>query len=85
MKRSRNIRVHARQRAVQRYGVNISNRKRREIIGMIHFGVGKFVKRRSVRVTEWEISLGGETLRVLYDKTRKEIVTFLPPKSSSLN
>ncbi|MFA5195843.1 MAG: hypothetical protein WC401_08620 [Bacteroidales bacterium] len=81
MKRSRDIRVHARQRAIQRYGVNISNKKRKEIINMIHSGVGKFVRRRSVRVTEWEIPLGGEIFRVLYDKIRKDVVTFLPPKA----
>jgi len=83
MKISKGIRVHARQRAIQRYGVNISNKKRREIISIIHSGgVGKFVKRHSVRVTEWEIPLDGEIFRVLYDKIRKEIATFLPPKDS---
>lgn len=79
MKNLKGIRLHARQRAVQRYGVSISEKKRREIINLIHSGnINWFVRRRSVRVTEWEIPLDGEVFRVLYDKNRKEIVTFLP-------
>lgn len=66
MRSLKGIRIHARQRAVQRYGVNISCAKRHKIINLIHTGkTGRFVKRRSVRVSEWEIPLGGETFRVL--------------------
>ena len=84
MRNLKGIRLHARQRAVERYGVSISDAKRRKIINLIHAGkTGRFVKRRSVRVSEWEIPLDGETFRVLYDKRRKEIVTFLPPRNKS--
>lgn len=81
MRKSKRTRIHAKQRAIQRYGVTINERKRREIINLIRSGnVGKFVKRHSVRVSEWEIPLNGEIFRVLYDKKRKDIATFLPPK-----
>ncbi len=86
MKGSKGIRIHARQRAIQRYGVSISDAKRRKIINLIHSGrTGQFVKRHSLRVTEWEIPLDGETFRVLYDKKRKDIATFLPPRGGPLN
>ena len=86
MRNLKGIRIHAKQRASQRYGVSISDAKRRKIINLIHSGkTGQFVKRHSLRVTEWEIPLDGETFCVLYDKKRKDIVTFLPPKDSPLN
>ena len=82
MRSLKGIRDHARRRANQRYGVSINDAKRRKIINLIHSGkVGQFVKRLSLRITEWEIPLDGETFRVLYDKKRKDIVTFLPPNN----
>ena len=45
---------------------------------MIRQNKATFVRRRSNRVTEWEVALEEGKCRVLYDKQRKQVITFVP-------
>jgi len=77
--KKRALRVHAKRRAKVRYGLTINKFKRRQIIYLIQGGKSKLLKKHSQRVSEWETVFEGKKLRLLYDKKRKEIITFLPP------
>jgi len=77
--KKRALRVHAKRRAKVRYGLTINKFRRRQIICLIQGEKGKLLKKHSHRVSEWEIVFEGKKLRLLYDKNRKEIITFLPP------
>jgi len=72
-------RLHARRRARERYGIEVGNHTRRKIIQAIQGGRSKAVRRTSTNKTVHDVTLDdGFTVRVVYDKERKEIVTFLP-------
>jgi hypothetical protein len=59
----------------------VGKEKRQRIVKLIQSHREEwFVRRLSLRVTEWEVPFEGEVFRVLYDKNRKEILTFLPPR-----
>jgi hypothetical protein len=77
--KKRALRVHAKRRAKTRYGLTINKFRRRQIVCLIQGEKGRFLKRHSRRVSEWEIVFEGKKLRLLYDRNRKEIITFLPP------
>jgi hypothetical protein len=74
------LRRHAQRRAKERYGLLINKRERREIIGMIREEKASFIQRHSLRVSEFSVSYMGRDVRVLYDKKRHELITFLPPQ-----
>jgi len=47
----------------------------------IQSGNGRFLGRQSARVVGWEIEFEARTMKILYDKKRKTIITILPPES----
>ena len=77
------IRKHSRIRAAERYDVFVDRSLRRKIINSIKkhgpFAV-VFVSKQSNRVKIWDVVVEEKTLRVVYDKNRHEIITFLPIK-----
>lgn len=78
-------RQHAKQRASERYGVSLTKEALREMVSLIQrqkFPEVKFLRKHSVRVTEWSVDWNGTRFRVLYDKHRKTIATVLPPKET---
>jgi len=77
-------RVHAVRRAAERYGLSMNHRKLRILVDDIQKGRGEFVRRQSHRVSIWRIDVEGHSVRVVYDKLRKTIVTFLPPERPTL-
>lgn len=72
------LRAHSMQRAAQRYGVTLNGETRARIIAEIRGGRSRMVKRQSNRVTIHDLELDGKRLRVVYDRHRAELVTFLP-------
>lgn len=72
-------RVHAKKRAFLRYHMEVDAQTRKRIVEAIWNQTARFIRRHSGRVTEWEVRMDGQTLRLLYDKSRQEIITFLPP------
>lgn len=73
-------RVHAGVRAADRYGIRYTEDVRRGLIADIQQDrkVVTFVERQSNRVTVWSFRRDGQDVPFVYDKIRKEIVTFLP-------
>lgn len=84
MNKKRALRVHAKRRAQSRYGLTINKFRRRQIICLVQGRKGVFLKEHSKRVSEWKIVFEGKELRLLYDRNRKEIITFLPPLETPL-
>jgi hypothetical protein len=76
--------VHALRRAAERYGLELNESTYRELVNRIRKPGRKgnkpaiLVERQSLRVSVWDIDLDGKMVRVVYDRTRKNIVTFLP-------
>lgn len=70
-------RVHAKRRAEERYGLVVNKDTRRKLLECIWNGRTTFVMKQSLRVSVFDVEFEGETYRVVYDKIRKEIVTFL--------
>lgn len=73
-------RSHARRRALERYGIDMGPHTRKRIISAIQNGTSRLVEKQSLRVTVHDVDLDdeGTTVRVCYDRSRKEIITFLP-------
>lgn len=74
-------RVHAKRRAKERFGLNLTKDVRDLLRGKIKRGEGTFISRRSRRISIWRISYENIFYRVVYDKDRHEIVTFLPEEN----
>ena len=79
------FRRHAKKRAFQRYGISLNHEALRSIKKSIETKDAGFLKRRSDRVTEWEVMVESKKVRFLYDSVYHEVVTCLPPRKSSLN
>ncbi len=71
------LRLHAKRRALERYNFDLNRNTRKEIIAGIQQNKYKFLERTSNRTTVWLV----HGMRVVYDKSRKELITFLPPET----
>lgn len=60
---------HAKRRARERYGMEVTTEQ-----------LGVFLERASNRLSTWCLIYGELSLAVVYDNTRKMLVTFLPPR-----
>jgi hypothetical protein len=70
--------IHASKRAKERYDLELTPELENRFVNKIKKGRGEFVKRYSTNRTEWRLLHEGFYYRVIYDKLRKRIVTFLP-------
>ena len=69
---------HAKQRAQERYGLALDSVLRHEILHKIrHFGYLRSRRETWTRTIFW-LHIRGQFIKVVYSKTRKDIVTFLP-------
>ncbi len=72
-------RYHARQRALERYGLDLTDDDLEVLVRRVQAGTDvTLFDKQSHRVTTWIMNVRGITCRVVYDKTRKTIVSFLP-------
>jgi hypothetical protein len=69
---------HARRRALQRYGLCVSEAQIDQIVQMIKQQKARFVAKQSCRVSIWEIDWEGKKAKVVYDRSRETIASFLP-------
>lgn len=76
--KARGQREHAIKRAVQRFGLCLSAEDYDALVADIQAGRARFLFRESLRLTHHELDVGGKRCRVVYDATRKTIVTLLP-------
>lgn len=81
MTKAQSERVHAKRRCMERYGLEINRHDIRDIVGMIQSGDRtKATKKedQSQRVSVWIVKFRGIDVKVVYDRVRKTLVSFLP-------
>lgn len=71
-------RIHATKRAEERYGMTLTRDMHHQLVKMIQSGKSTVIERQSLRVSVHELMIEDEPVRVVYDRIRKTIVTFLP-------
>jgi len=71
-------RIHARKRALGRYGINFGPRRRSKLIRKILEGEAVFLNKISNRVKAFAVYYEDTWYPVVYDRKTEEIVTFLP-------
>ena len=74
----RALRIHAKRRLSERYGIAVNRVGLAEIVILIQSGKAKFLERQSNRVTVWDVTFRGQQIRVVYDTHRHAVVTALP-------
>ncbi len=76
--KSQSQRKHTMQRALVRFGLEVSNSLYSSMIEAIQSGAAEFLERQSNRVTVWAVDAEGECVAVAYDKLRGTIATMMP-------
>ena len=77
--------VHAKRRAAERLGVNLNKENRRTLIHAIQHGELHFVRRQSLRVSVFRAIINDQEVDIVYDRSRKRIITFLYPEEDYNN
>ena len=72
--KQKNIKAHFQRRSIERIGVLLDEK---ELVNKIQNNELEFVERQSNRVTVFRYEYNGEQYRLVYDKTRKQIITVL--------
>lgn len=80
--KTRANRIHAQRRADERYGVPLGRQGQRQIVAAIRAGRHRVVKQSSLTRAVCDVPHDGRIYRVVYDRSRKSIITFLPPEKS---
>ena len=75
--------VHARRRAYERYGLTLTKKKRLRAIADIQAGRATLVEKQSLARSVWQVQIDNRPVTVVYDRTRKTLVTVLPPKGAA--
>ena len=76
--KSRTLFRHARQRFIERYGIDLTPVLHEEICDLIKKGIGTLIEKQSLRVSVWEVDCQGQKIKVCYDRKRHLIITVLP-------
>ena len=81
MKRKRakikDIKRHAKQRALERFDLVLSDEDIRDICFLIRKRRAEFIDRQSRRITRWKVFVKKIMVVVVYDSNRQTIITFL--------
>ena len=72
---------HARRRAKQRYGLDLSTDQLRAIANRIKDGRASLLRSCSNRVGIYQVPYQQQLLVVAYDRKRGQVSSFLPPNS----
>lgn len=75
-----NQRIHAKKRAEERFGIQLNKSKRKELIKMILNGNARHLEKISNRLSKFRVKFEDTLMDLVYDKSRKNIVTFLLPE-----
>ena len=74
--------VHAKRRAYERYALELSKYDLGQAVNDIRCGKSTNHRRISNRLSRHTLTICGKSCRVIYDRMRKQIVTFLPARGS---
>lgn len=77
-KRVRCMKRHAKVRATQRYDVALSDDDIQNIIKKIQANQGTHLWTQSNSRSIWKVEYEGKEYKLVYDKSRKQVITFLP-------
>lgn len=82
--KARDVKAHAAGRLGQRYGLD--GKAAEAIAALLASGAPPatctFVEKQSLRLSVWDVEYDGQIVRVVYDKTRKLVVTALPREAN---
>ena len=70
--------IHAKKRALQRYGIDVNSKLLHELIKQIQSGKSNYLERKTHRISIHLVHYEGKSFKVAYDKTRQNICSFLP-------
>lgn len=71
---------HAKLRALQRYGIWLNDDDMKKIVGQVQTKTNaRHIETLSNRRRLWEVDYKGKTLLVVYNVSRKVVLTVLPP------
>lgn len=76
------LKRHANRRAYERFGLEPAQVD--SLVQMIRAGDSTFVERQSNRVVVHDVNLEGTMIRVVYDTSRKAVITVLHPEGIEL-
>ena len=81
MKTRKILHSHAKKRAKERFGIQLNKEMRKKIINLIQTGdpACKCLNKVSRIRSEFQLTFEGKEYRVIYDRKRHGLVTFLPP------
>ena len=65
----------------ERHGLSLNRHQHAELVKQIQTGQARFIEKQSNRVSVWAVKHEGSEIRVIYDKTTKNIVTALPSQA----
>ncbi len=72
------MREHSKRRALERHQVRLNGKDLRSIAQLIQTNKGKFLERRSLDRSTWQVEYNNQLLKVVYSKRHKTVVTVLP-------
>jgi hypothetical protein len=78
--KSQGERIHAKKRALERYGLVLTTADLRVLVSQIQSNGAKLVEDQSLRVGVFMLTAREKEVLVAYDRKRKEIITFLDMK-----
>lgn len=78
------MRAHARDRALERYGLSYNRSLLDDIRRAIRSGHNQVIQRVSLRVSLRMVTVRGQRLPIVWDSKRREVVTFLPPDAREI-
>lgn len=76
--KAENQRRHARQRARERFGLELDEHQLRAVVNRIQRGESRFLEKQSNRVSLHQVEYMGAEMVVVYDRRRKNVVTVWP-------
>lgn len=77
MRKSTSQYYHTRRRVAERYGLFLPFDCYRDLVRQVHDGSGRFLEKKTNRISIWEITLAGKKVRAAYDRRRGTIATVI--------
>ncbi len=75
--KKQNQKIHAKKRALERFDLNLTNDDLIHIGAKIKKGESIYIRKMSNRVKLHQVEYNGQILKVVYDKLRHQVVSFL--------
>lgn len=84
LSKTKQERLHAKKRAMQRFGIQFGKKHEHDIINQIRTNKATFIRRESLRVTVWRVLLNQIPAIAIYDSYRHVIVSLWPEKKANV-